>query len=207
MEKKNMTHPDENPFSEFEDEYKGSEKAKPGSSIGRLPEHNGYRGVCTTVDLKGDGVMVDHDIFKFNTGTTGLKIFIEILEPENVGETTVRGEIHEHVWPITSKMLPYVKRDAATIIGKEVPTLGELAKPVWAGHTVEFGLKDDNYNNMIRSKVSFFNPWNPKAAAQQKESQKETKKAAGAAQAGKTEPKKENAKTQAAGAKSPNVDF
>ncbi len=193
-----MANPEENPFGEFEDEYKSTEKAKPGSSIGRLPEHNAYRGVCTTVDLKGDGVMVDHDIFKFNSGTTGLKIFIEILEPEKVGETTVKGEIHEHVWPITSKMLPYVKRDAATIIGKEVPALADLAKPIWAGHTVEFGLKDDNYNGVTRSKVSFFNPWNPKAASQQK---------AAGGQAKKTEPEKKGAKAQTAGAKAPNVDF
>lgn len=196
-----MVHDPENPFAEFEDAYKAAE-AKGAPSIGRLPEFNAYKGVCTTVDLKGDGVMVDHEIFEAKTGTKGLKIFLEILSPEKVGDTTVKGEIHEHVWWVSEGTLPRIKWDAGIVLGKPVETMAELARAKWAGHTVEFGLNDVTYNGFVNSRVSFFNPWDPNA---KKESQKETKKAT----TQKTEQKKEVAsqKTQTAGAKKEDVDF
>ena len=186
----------ENPFEEFEGEFKSAEKAAAGSSIGRLPEHI-YKGVCTTVDLAGDGVMVDKSIFGGGDKSKGLKIFLEILEPEKVGEVSVKGEIHEHVFWVTTKMLPYIKRDASTILGKEITTMAELASAVWAGRPVEFGLKDDTYQGFTRSKVTFFNAWDPKAP--KKEDPKKGKTAGGA--------KKEPAKTEAAGAAKPPADF
>ena len=199
-----MVHDPENPFAEFEDAYKVADPAKAGSSIGRLPEAV-YKGVCTTVDLKGDGVMVDREIFEANSGTKGLKIFLEILEPAKVGDTTVKGEVHEHVMWITEKMLPYIKRDASTILGKTIATMGELARVQWAGHTVEFGLKDEARNGFVNSKVSFFNTWDPKAKKDdKKESQKETRKA----DQTKTDPKKGTVqKTQTASAQKSDVDF
>lgn len=153
----------ENPFSEFDEEFKNVDAARPGSSIGRLPEAV-YRGVCTTVDLEGDGRMVDREIFTTPTGTKAMKIFLEILEPEKVGEVTTKGEIHEFVFWVTSKNLPYVKRDASIIVGSPVETTEQLARIAWAGHTVEFGLKDETYQGFTRSKVSFFAPWDPKAS-------------------------------------------
>jgi hypothetical protein len=153
----------ESPFSEFEEEFKNTEAAKAGSSVGRLPE-GVYKGVCTTVDLEGDGKMVDKNVFGGGDKTKGLKIFLEILEPEKVGEITTKGEIHEYVFWVTAKSLPYVKRDASTILGKPVNSLAELAACEWAGHTVEFGLKDETYNGFTRSKVTFFNAWDPKTA-------------------------------------------
>ena len=123
--------------------------------MGRLPEGI-YHGVCTQVDLEGDGALVDKHIFGGGDKSKGLKIFLEILDPEKVGEVTVKGEIHEHVFWVTAKMLPYIKRDASVILGKEIASLGELASCQWAGHTVEFGLKDDTYNGFTRSKVIFF---------------------------------------------------
>lgn len=199
-----MTHPEENPFSDFDEAYKNTDPVKGGSSIGRLPEHNSYKGVCTTVDLKGDGVMVDHEIFAANSGTKGLKIFLEILEPEKVGETTVKGEVHEHVWWVTEKTLGRIKWDASMVLGKVVPTMGELARVQWAGHTVEFGLKDEARNGFVNSRVSFFNAWNPNVAKdQKKEVQKEIKKQVPTP---KAEPQKASAPKAQAAQKS-NVDF
>lgn len=183
-------------FDDFEGEFKAAEAAKAGSQVGRLPE-GVYKGVCTTVDLEGDGKLVDKHIFGGGDKSKGLKIFLEILEPEKVGEVTVKGEIHEHVFWVTAKMLPYIKRDASIILGKEVNSLNELASCVWAGRPVEFGLKDDTYNGFTRSKISFFNAWDPKAP--KKDDQKKTKAAGGA--------KKESAKTEAAGAAKPPADF
>jgi hypothetical protein len=90
-----MPYDPENPFGEFEEVAAKTEAAAPMSSTGRLPVFANYKGVCTTVDLKGDGVMVDKEIFEARTGTKGLKIFLEILEPEEVGGVKVKGEIHE----------------------------------------------------------------------------------------------------------------
>ena len=156
-----MVHDPENPFSEFDESFKNAQAAKPGSSIGRLPEFANYKGVCTTVDLEGDGVMVDKAIFEAKTGTKGLKIFLEILEPEKVGDVTVKGEIHEHVFFVTDGMLPYIKRDAAIILGRPVESMAQFAKEKWAGATVEFGLKDEASQGFVRSKVSYFNAWKP----------------------------------------------
>jgi hypothetical protein len=196
-----MVHDPENPFSEFEDAYKAAE-AKGAPSIGRLPEFNAYKGVCTTVDLKGDGVLVDHEIFEANSGTKGLKIFLEILSPDKVGETAVKGEVHEHVWWISEKTLPRIKWDAAIVLGKPISTMEELARVQWAGHTVEFGLNDVAYNGFVNSRVSFFNAWDPKS---KKDDKKDVKKTTSQ----KADPKKEAAgqKTQAAGAQKGDVDF
>lgn len=183
---------DANPFSEFDEEFKAADPAKAGSSIGRLPE-GVYKGVCTQVDLQGDGNLVDKDIFKTPAGTNGLKIFLEILEPEKVGDVTTKGEIHEYVFWITSKNLPYVKRDASLIVGKPVESASELAKVAWAGHTVEFGLKDETYQGFTRSKVSFFNAWDPKAPKQDSKVSKDKPKTAA-----KTVKKAAEAATQAA---------
>lgn len=162
-----MSDQQEDVFGGLEDEFKNAEKAE--RSIGRLPE-SVYKVVLAAVDLEGDGKVVDHVVFKTTGGTTGFKLFMQILEPEAVGDVPVKGEIHEHVWWITTKMLPFIKRDAATILGRELASLRELQQIAWAGKTCEIGIKDDHYNGMVRSKVSFFNAWGPQqpAAAQQK---------------------------------------
>jgi len=180
----------ENPFGEFEDEFKNTEAAKPGSSVGRLPEGI-YHGVCTQVDLEGDGNLVDKHIFGGGDKTKALKIFLEILDPEKVGEVTTKGEIHEYVFWMTAKNLPYVKRDASLILGKEVASLGELAVCQWAGHTVEFGLKDDTYNGFTKSKVSFFNAWEPKTAAKKDADKGKTAKTTATKKAAAAAPKQE----------------
>jgi len=156
-----MVHDPENPFGEFEDVAKNTEAAKPASSAGRLPVFANYKGVCTTVDLEGDGVLVDKEVFTTGSGTKALKIFLEILEPEKVGDVTVKGEIHEHVFWVTDGMVPYIKRDVPIITDKPWESMAQFAREKWAGMTVEFGLKDELYMGFMRSKVSYFAPWKP----------------------------------------------
>ena len=164
-----MVHDPENPFDEFEDAAKNTEAARAGSSPGRLPP-GVYKGVCTTVDLEGDGVLVDKEVFTTKSGTKALKIFLEILEPEKVDDVTVKGEIHEHVFWVTDGMIPYIKRDVPLITSKPWESMAQFAKEKWAGMTVEFGLKDELYMGFMRSKVSYFAQWKPgqEAAGQKK---------------------------------------
>jgi hypothetical protein len=199
-----MTYDPENPFAEFDESFKGVAPAKPGS-IGRLPEFANYKGVCTTVDLEGDGVLVDKEIFETKTGTKGLKIFLEILWPEKVGDVTVKGEIHEHTFFVTDGMLPYIKRDASIILGRPVETMPQFAKEKWAGATVEFGLRDDTYQGLTRSKVSYFNAWKPgDEKADPKNGAADQKKGASGAAA---DPKKKADQKKGAAAGAKPVDF
>lgn len=154
-----MTNPSPD-FTDFDEEFKKADKAEPGAALGRLPV-GVYKGVCTSVNLEGDGVLVDHESFETGKGTKGFKLFFEILDPEKVGETTTKGAIHEHVFWITRDNLPYVKRDIAAILGRDLESLSELKKIQWAGKTLEFGLKDDTYQGFTRSKTTFINAWAP----------------------------------------------
>lgn len=148
------------PFGDLEGEFKTVEKAEPGMSVGRLPEAV-YRVVCSAVDKKGDGKLIDHEIFTSKSGSIGFKLFLEILEPEMVGEVATKGEIHEEVFWITVKNLPYVKRDIATILGRDLESLNELTTIQWAGKTCEISLKDESYEGVTRSKKQFINAWRP----------------------------------------------
>lgn len=201
-----MVHDPENPFGEFEDVAKSTEAAKPGSSPGRLPP-GVYRGVCTTVDLEGDGVMVDKEVFTTNGGTKALKIFLEILEPEKVGDVTVKGEIHEHPFWVTDGMVPYIKRDVPIITDKPWESMAQFAKEKWAGKTVEFGLKDELYMGFMRSKVSYFAPWKPGQEVDKSKAAADPKKPADKPKAGaSTKTKTETKPAAATGAKG-SVDF
>lgn len=186
-------------FDEFEEESKTVEPAKAGAAIGRLPVGT-YRGVCTMVDREDDGNMVDKAFIGGGEKTKGMIIFLEILEPEKVGDVDVKGEIHEHVFWVTSAMLPYIKRDAGTILGVDPAslTMNKIAAATFAGRPVEFGLKDETYQGITRSKVSFFNAWDPKAPKKE-ESKSKAKTSAGA--------KKETVKAETAGAPKKPVDF
>lgn len=201
-----MVYDPENPFGEFEDVAKNTEAAKPGSSPGRLPP-GAYKGVCTTVDLEGDGVLVDKEVFKTGAGTQALKIFLEILEPEKVGDVTVKGEIHEHVFWVTDGMIPYIKRDVPIITDKPWESMAQFAKQKWAGATVEFGLKDELYMGFMRSKVSYFAPWKPGQEVDKSKAAADSKKATEKSKTADPAKQKAGAKsTAAAGTKGP-VDF
>lgn len=160
-----MTHDPENPFADIECDWANVEKAKPGMSTGRIPPWPAYKGVVVAFDPKGDNTMVDHELLSPVGKNKGVKISIEILEPEHVEEEAVKGKTYEHIFWISAANWPYVKRDAENILGAEVKTPLELLKAVWAGHTVEFGIKDETYNGFVRSKSTHFNPWTPEEAS------------------------------------------
>jgi hypothetical protein len=161
-----MTFDPESAFNEgMEQEFKNTPKAEAGFSVGRLPEGI-YKVALTAVDLKGDGDLVDHETFQTNSGSIGVKVFMEILEPEDVDGVAVRGEIHEHVFWVTPKNLPYLKRDVATILGRDLESLKELHSVQWAGLTCEISLRDDTYQGRTTSKTAFINPWKPEGEAE-----------------------------------------
>lgn len=161
----------EDVFGDFEEDFKNTEKAAQGAAPGRVPEET-YKFVLTSVDLKGDGVLVDHDIFITPAGTKAVKLFCEILDPETVENPktkepqVTRGSVLEHVFWVTKATLPYVKRDLSTILERDIDSLREIPSITWAGRTFEGVVRDDSYNGYIRSKINFINPWVPEAEEQ-----------------------------------------
>lgn len=151
-----------NPFGDLETEFQNVDKAQPGMSSGRLPAHNAYKGIVVPFDWDGNGETSDKKFFTTPTGTKAVKIALEILSPDKVGEEEVKGRTFEHVFWITAKNLPYVKRDASIVLGRDVTSLkNDLLDAVWAGKTVEFGLKDEVHNGFVQSKATHFNAWSP----------------------------------------------
>ena len=109
----------------------------------------------------------DHSWLKSdNTGNRGLKIVFEIIEPavatnEKGEEVEVRGKTIEHVFWISKKNIPYVKRDVHTLTGHEIKAIRELMDINWMECFVEIVSKHDTYENRTRNKVAFFNEWTP----------------------------------------------
>lgn len=208
----------DNPFGEFEDDFKNTEKAAAAAMPGRVPPET-YRFVCTSVDPKEDGNLIDHEIFVTPSGTKCFKLFCQILEPQSVpnpktGEAHItEGVVIEHPFWITQKNLPYAKRDLSTILERDLESLGEVTSIVWAGRTFEGVVRDESYNGRVSSRIAFINPWVPPAENAAPKDVKKTdakpdpKKAAatpakGAAQAAKgTIPVKGQVKPARAGAK------
>lgn len=173
----------ENPFADMEVDWENVEKAKPGMSTGRIPPYPAYRGVCVAFDA-GDGNMIDHQLLEPAGKNKGIKISIEILEPSEIEGEAVKGKSYEHVFWISAANWPYVKRDAEAILGSEPKNPQALLSAVWAGRTVEFGIKDETYNGFMRSKSTHFNAWIPENGETKKTDQKAAagqKKAVGAA--------------------------
>lgn len=171
-----MTHPGtsgDNEFGDLDDQFKNIPKAEAGIDPGDLLPESVYKVVCSAQDLTGDGKPVDHEVFTANTGTKGFKLFFEILEPETVkpkGATEAKktkGEIQEHVFWLTQKNLPFVKRDIAAILGRDLQSLTELKKITWAGLTCEIGTKHEVSRGFKNSRVSFINAWKPGADKKQ----------------------------------------
>ena len=175
-------------FGDLDDEFAGQTAAPAGG--GALYPEATYKYVIVPFDPKGNGQMVDFEIFKANTGTHGLKMMCETLEPEVVkdektGEdVTMKGVIVEKVFWVTGKSakgegtLAFVKRDLGTIIGKEIPEGIKLSdvvqKTTWAGRTFEgvYRHRRDN-KDVLRGEISFINPWNPdEPAAETKKAEK-----------------------------------
>jgi hypothetical protein len=200
----------ENPFADMEVDWENVEKAKPGMSTGRIPPYPAYRGVCVAFDA-GDGSMIDHQLLAPAGKNKGVKISIEILEPSDIEGEAVKGKSYEHVFWISAANWPYVKRDAEAILGAEPKNPQELLSAVWAGRTVEFGIKDETYNGFMRSKSTHFNAWAPESAAEKKADPKEGKPKAAdqkSASGSKPAPGKAGAATQKpAGASKALPDF
>jgi hypothetical protein len=198
-------HDPENPFGELND-LSGIKKAEQMSSSGRIPP-GVYKGVCVAVDLEGDGKLVDRKYFETESKTKAVKIFIEILDPEKVGDETTKGRVHEHVFWCTEKNRPYVMRDAETILGMALTKLDQLLSSTWAGKTLEFGVKDEPYNGFIQSKVTFINAWTPDAQGKG-ESKEKDKKASSKDETKKAEsPKKGQTAQAGTSKKGAGVDF
>jgi hypothetical protein len=164
----------ENPFGEFEDDFKNTEKAAQGSAPGRVPPAT-YKFVLTTNDPKDDGMLIDHEVIVGkNTGTTGFKLFCEILEPESIPNPKTgdphetKGQVVDLVYWVTQKTLPFIKRDLATILGRDLTSMSEVTKIVWAGRTFEGVVRDEEYLGVVRSRIMFVNPWKPEQVASDK---------------------------------------
>jgi hypothetical protein len=215
-----MSSDPSNPFGEFEEDFAKTEKADPASTPGRVPPET-YKFVLCAQELKeGDGILKDHRVIVANTGSKGFGLFCEILDPESVpnpktGEPHItKGVVLEHVFWITQKNLPYVKRDLATILERDDFKMSELTSITWAGRTFEGVVRDETRDGYTRSRIAFINPWVPGKADGKKDADKkgaaDTKKdaAKGAATgAAKDTAKPADKKTAASSAKGGNVDF
>lgn len=163
-----------NPFSDFDDDFKKTEKAEL-TTPGRVPPGT-YKFVLTTQEIKKgvETVMADHEFFVANSGTKGFKLFCEILDPESVpnpktGEPHVtKGAVLDHVFWGSVKNLPFLKRDLSTIIARDFrpdEKVSEvMANTSWAGLTFEGVVRDEEYNGRISSRIAFINPWQPPAS-------------------------------------------
>ena len=182
----------DNEFGDFEGDFKETEKAQAGASIGTVPDGT-YKVACCQQDIDGNGVLVDHEVFEAKSKTKGFKLFLEILEPDEMpnaaGEMVkAKGEIIEHVFWITQKNLGYLKRDIATILGRDLKALSELTQITWVGKTCEVGNKPEVYKGFLQNRITFFNPWTPESGSGKKETA-----AAAAAPAATATPKTEEA--------------
>lgn len=160
-----MTQP-HSEFGDFEEKFDTTKKAEAGGGGGDLVPEGVYKFVCSHQDVRGDGNAVDFEVIRSKAETKGVKLFCEILDPETmkVGSEVIRtrGMVIEHVFWVTEKNLSYIKRDAATILGRDLKRLSELASPIWAGKTFEAGVKHEVYQGFKNARISFFNPWSPK---------------------------------------------
>jgi len=154
-----------NPFGDFDNDWKGAKEAESPMSGDRVPP-NTYKLLCVSRNIGKDGqdLVVDHEVIdnRPNGGSLGLKIFLEILEPEKVGEERTKGKVLEHVFWITPKTIPFLKRHVRIITGKELIAAGDLGKITWTGFTVEGVVDDEVYKGWTRSRIQLFNEWDPK---------------------------------------------
>ncbi len=181
----------DNEFGDFEGDFKETEKAQAGASIGTVPDGT-YKVACCQQDIDGNGVLVDHEVFEAKSKTKGFKLFLEILEPDEMpnaaGEMAkTKGEIIEHVFWITQKNLGYLKRDIATILGRDLKALSELTQITWVGKTCEVGNKPEVYKGFLQNRITFFNPWTPESGSGKKETAAAATAPAAAAATPKTE--------------------
>ena len=144
-------------FGQLNDLFAGAktqEKAKFSLSV----PPDTYRVVCR---MNPDDPTQDFEIFEANSGTSGIKIFFEILSSKE-GVTDAKGEVVEKVFWLTAKNFPYVKKDLRTLLGRDVQSLDELVVGgVFAGKTAEIKVTHETdakgYN---RLNIAWLNSWN-----------------------------------------------
>jgi hypothetical protein len=141
-------------LGEFDGDWNESEEAADFQEV-LLPEQAYQCGVQDHSWLKSD-----------NSGNRGLKIVFEIIEPAVVKDAAgedveVRGKTIDHVFWISKKNIPYVKRDVHTLTGQEIKAIRELMDINWMECFVEIVNKHDTYDGRTRNKVAFFNEWSP----------------------------------------------
>lgn len=155
------------PFGDFDKSWREGQTAEQ-FSYGRIPPGT-YRVVASAQNTKNDGVLHDYDVVdkRAQGKSLGFKLFFEILEPDTVknpktGEPVkTKGEVQEHVFWITEKNLPYVKRDLFTILGRDLESIKELTKIQWAGRTCELVIREEEFEGRLNAKVAFINAWKP----------------------------------------------
>ncbi len=142
----------DNFFADINDEWAKTspEKGKgQKKDIPSLPE-GVYRCILVSNELGLDAEALKST----STGSKGVKIFFKVLTP-----TQYEGEIIDHVFWLTLKNLPYVKRDLYTILGYEIEDLNQLLGGIFAGKTAELKVVHDTYKGWTNLKVAWFLPW------------------------------------------------
>ena len=71
-------------FGDFEESFSKTQKAEAGGGGGDLIPESVYRGVLSRQDVRGDGVLVDHEVIKSKADSKGVKVFLEIIDPAEV---------------------------------------------------------------------------------------------------------------------------
>jgi len=159
-----------NPFEAFDDTWAKTPEAPAGGGGTRVPKAV-YKFVLASVNLGKDGEdkIVDREVIdnRAKQGSLGLKVFAEIVEPENVPDprtqelVRTRGKIIDYVFWVTEKNMPFIKRNIHTITGSELDKARDLLTIPLAGCTFEAGVDDEEYNGRINSRIQWFNPWKP----------------------------------------------
>lgn len=142
-------------LAEFDQQFNETEEAPEGGGL-LIPPGTYHCGVQDYTWLKSK-----------EKGTRGLKIAFEVVEPavmkdDKGKEVETVGKVINHVFWITEKNLPYVKRDVHKILRREIASIRELADINWMECFAELVTRhEENPNGWMENRVRFFNSWNP----------------------------------------------
>ena len=159
-------------FGDMDEEF-GNTKAAEKKGGPKIPAGT-YKVVCVENPFDEAAAGEDHEVFETKANTKGLKIFFEILSPSEVEEKKTAGEFLDHVFWVTQKNLPYIKRDVETIIGRQPESLEEMTTGIFNGKTCEIVVKHEEYNGYLNARVAFINPWKAEETEKTEESKGES---------------------------------
>jgi hypothetical protein len=143
-------------FGELNDLFAGAKtQEKTQFSLSVPPDT--YHVVCR---MNPDDPTKDFEVFEANSGTTGIKIFFEILSSKE-GATEAKGEVVEKVLWLTAKNFPFVKKDLRALLGADVQSLDELVVGgVFAGKTAEINVThQEDSKGYKRLNIAWLNSW------------------------------------------------